>query len=177
MRWLAFLQGYVNVTLPATTGDLAIGGTFMRRRQFTAWLIIGASLAGLPVRAAEPLSPIGHWRTIDDATGKPKGIVRIFDHNGALYGVVEKSLVTDAPSMTCDQCGDDRKGKPIIGLDVIRGLKPDGDAWDGGTILEPETGKVYRCSITLRDGGQKLAVRGYIGVSLIGRTQVWERVN
>jgi uncharacterized protein (DUF2147 family) len=60
-------------------------------------------------------------------------------------------------------------------MDIIRGLHADGDGWAGGTILDPESGKVYRCSLSLRDGGKKLAVRGYLGIALLGRTQVWER--
>jgi len=141
------------------------------------WLLAGALCASWPAQAADASSPVGEWRTIDDSTGTPRALVKIFEQNGALYGVVEKSLVQNPPHRTCDDCTDDRRGKPIVGMDIIRGLHADGDHWDGGTILDPENGKVYRCTLTLRDGGQHLAVRGYIGISLFGRTQVWERVN
>jgi uncharacterized protein (DUF2147 family) len=125
---------------------------------------------------ADPASPVGSWRTIDDATGRPQAIVRIFEQNGKLYGVVTQGLEPRPAHTACDNCSDDRRGKPIIGLDIIRGLARDGDQWDGGTILDPESGKVYQCRLTLRDGGRRLAVRGFLGISLLGRTQVWERV-
>jgi uncharacterized protein (DUF2147 family) len=75
----------------------------------------------------------------------------------------------------CFACGDDRKDKPAMGLEIIRGLRRDGDAWDGGAILDPENGKVYSCSARLAGGGNKLLLRGYIGISLLGRTQTWLR--
>jgi len=133
--------------------------------------------AAVPAFGADLSSPVGEWRTIDDNTHQPKAIVKIFKQNGKLYGIVEKSLVEHPAHTTCDDCTDDRKGKKIIGLDIIRGLERDGDQWDGGTILDPENGKVYRCKMTLRNGGQELAVRGFIGISLLGRTQVWQRVD
>jgi uncharacterized protein (DUF2147 family) len=146
----------------------------MLRRGAWVVLLLAAIVAA---RAADVSTPVGEWRTIDDATGTPRGVVKIFEQNGVLFGVVERSLVKNPPHERCDDCTDDRRGKPIIGMDIIRGLHRDGDAWDGGTILDPESGKVYRCTISLRDGGQRLAVRGYIGFSLLGRTQVWERMN
>ena len=105
-------------------------------------------------------SPVGLWRTVDDKTGRENGAVRVSESNGAL---------------SCTKCDDDRKGKPLVGLDIMRGLKRDGDAWDGGTILDPETGGIYKSNLHLTDGGQKLVVRGYIGVSLLGRSQTWIR--
>jgi uncharacterized protein (DUF2147 family) len=140
-------------------------------------------LAFVPLRAwaaelaADPTSPVGTWRTIDDSTGKPKAVVRIFEQSGRLYGVVEKGLEANSAHSVCDNCTDDRRGKPIIGMDIIRGLARDGGQWDGGTILDPESGQVYKCRLTLQDGGRKLAVRGFVGISLLGRTQVWERLN
>jgi uncharacterized protein (DUF2147 family) len=144
-------------------------------------LMLAASLAGAAymgmAAGADLSSPVGEWRTIDDNTHQPKAIVKIFERDGKLYGVVEKSLEQNPPHKNCDECTDDRRGKPIVGLDIIRGLQRDGDQWDGGTILDPENGKVYRCKMTLEDGGQRLAVRGFIGISLLGRTQVWQRVS
>jgi uncharacterized protein (DUF2147 family) len=142
-----------------------------------------AALAVVPLRAsaaapaADPASPVGAWRTIDDSTGKPKAVVRIFERDGRLYGVVEKGLEPNPAHSACDTCTDDRRGKPILGMDILRGLARDGDQWDGGTILDPESGKVYKCRLTLQDGGQRLAVRGFLGISLFGRTQTWERLN
>ena len=143
----------------------------------SAILLAGAAYMVSPSWGADLSSPVGEWRTIDDNTHQPKAIVKIFETNGKLYGVVEKSLVEHPAHTNCDDCTDDRKGKPIIGLDIIRGLQKDGDQWDGGTILDPENGKVYRCKMTLQNGGQELAVRGFIGISLLGRTQVWQRVS
>ncbi len=144
------------------------------------WVVaLSVGLLAAPVaRAADPASPVGEWRTIDDATHEPKAVIRIFEQGGALYGVVEKSLLAVPPAhKICDQCSDDRKDKPILGMDIIRGLRKDGDQWDGGTILDPEQGKIYKCKMSLQPGGQKLEVRGYIGISLLGRTQTWERVS
>ncbi len=141
----------------------------MRRRALLLLFLCAA--------AADVASPVGLWRTIDDATGAPRALVRITEQNGVLVGVVEKSLIANPPHRVCDDCSDDRHGKPIVGMDIIRGLHKNGDHWDSGTILDPESGKVYRCTLELRDGGQKLGVRGYLGVSLFGRTQVWERAD
>jgi len=152
------------------------------RRIDRAWklaVLLAACLAAAPPRvaaAADLDSPIGEWRTIDDNTGKPKGIVKIFEQGNKLYGAVVKSLVPTPPNPVCVACTDDRKGQPIIGLQFIRGLTKDGDHWDGGTILDPETGKIYSCRLTLEDGGRKLAVRGYFAALIMGRTQVWDRV-
>ena len=140
----------------------------------TARTLLILALSAVPAFAADLSSPVGEWRTIDDATGAARALVRIYQHDGALFGLVEQPLAKDGHP-NCDACTDDRRGKPIVGMDIIRGLQADGDHWDGGTILDPENGKVYRCTLTLRDGGQHLAVRGYIGISLFGRSQTWVR--
>jgi uncharacterized protein (DUF2147 family) len=142
-----------------------------------AIVVAGAGYMVAPAAGADLSTPVGEWRTIDDNTNTPKAIVKIFERNGKLYGVVEKSLIEHPAHEKCDDCTDDRRGKPILGMDIIRGMAADGDQWDGGTILDPENGKVYRCKMTLRNGGQELAVRGFIGISLLGRTQVWQRVS
>lgn len=128
-----------------------------------------------PALAQTAASPVGLWRTVDDKTGRENGAVRIFESNGTLYGRIERITDPARAGLTCGLCPDDRKGKPLVGLDIMRGLKRDGDAWDGGTILDPETGKIYKTSMRLAEGGQKLVVRGYIGVSLLGRSQTWLR--
>ena len=121
-------------------------------------------------------TPVGLWQTYDDHTGQPRGIVRIFEQQGRLYGDIQRVLDTDKPGAVCLKCTDDRKGKPVEGMQIIRGLAPDGNGWSGGTILDPETGTSYRCSIHLADGGRKLVLRGYVGISLFGRNQTWLRV-
>ncbi|MGI4951122.1 MAG: DUF2147 domain-containing protein, partial [Janthinobacterium lividum] len=116
------------------------------------------------------------WRTMDDKTGKETGAVRIFESGGALYGRIERITDPARAGLSCVKCSDDRKNKPLIGLDIMRGLKRDGDVWDGGTILDPETGSIYKSSVRLDGDGQKLVMRGYLGVSLLGRSQTWIRL-
>jgi uncharacterized protein (DUF2147 family) len=137
-------------------------------------LLILLALCGA-TSAQGAASPVGLWRTIDDKTGKENGAVRIFESGGALYGRIERITDPARAGLSCVKCSDDRKDKPLIGLDIMRGLKRDGDVWDGGTILDPETGSSYKSSVRLDDGGQKLVVRGYLGVSLLGRSQTWIR--
>lgn len=134
-------------------------------------------LAALSATALAQTTPVGLWRNVDDKTGEAKAEIRIADANGALLGRIEKSLKKDTkPDATCDECADDRKGKPIAGLEIIRGgKKAEGkDVWEGGKILDPENGKEYRASFTPIDGGKKLEVRGYLGP--FWRTQTWNRV-
>ncbi len=122
-------------------------------------------------------SPVGVWQTIDDHTHNPKALVQITKNDdGTLSGKVIKGLnPADSPDRRCTECTDDRKDQKILGMTIIRDMKQDGDTWDGGNILDPENGKVYRCKMSLEEGGQKLVVRGYIGVSLLGRSQTWVR--
>lgn len=130
---------------------------------------------GTPVMAQ--MSPVGLWKSVDEKTGAPKSEVRISESGGVLTGKVERILREGAdPSAVCDQCTDDRKGKPIVGLEIIRGTKQaEGKTvWEDGKILDPENGKTYTLRLTPVDGGQKLEVRGSIGP--FGRTQTWVRV-
>ncbi|UVS95722.1 DUF2147 domain-containing protein [Burkholderia glumae] len=141
-------------------------------------LAVGGTLLMSALSAfAQADSPVGIWQTIDDHTGKPKALVQISqDANGELSGVVKQGLGdNDTPDRRCTACTDERKDQLIKGMTIIKAMKVDGDHWDGGNILDPENGKVYRCKMTLEDGGQKLVVRGYIGVSLLGRSQTWVR--
>ncbi len=115
----------------------------------------------------------GKWKTIDDETGQAKSVVEIFKKsNGQYYGKISQLL--DKPENdNCIKCSDDRKNKPLVGLEIIRGLKKSGDEFTGGTITDPKSGKTYKCTITR--SGDKLNVRGYVGFSLIGRTQTWHK--
>jgi uncharacterized protein (DUF2147 family) len=122
-------------------------------------------------------SPVGLWKTIDDATKQPKALIRISDQGGALVGRIEKILVPNAGDAVCDQCTDQRKDKPIQGMTILSGLKKDGQEWTGGEILDPNNGKVYKAMAKLADGGRKLEVRGFVGIPTIGRTQSWLREN
>ena len=127
--------------------------------------------------ALAQMTPEGLWRSIDDKTGEPKSEIRIKSNGGALEGRIEKLLRKEADqNAVCEKCTDDRKGKPMVGLEIIRGAKKaDGkDVWEDGKILDPESGKNYTLRLTPKDGGSKLDVRG--SVLGIGRTQTWVRV-
>jgi uncharacterized protein (DUF2147 family) len=118
---------------------------------------------------------IGKWKTIDDETGKAKSIVEIFKAtNGKIYGRVYKILTVGEENKKCTACKGDLKDKPITGMIIVSGLTKDGDEWSGGTIMDPNKGKTYDCYITM-ESKDKLKVRGYMGVALLGRTQYWYR--
>jgi len=119
-------------------------------------------------------SPIGSWKTIDDDTKQAKAVVQIAEGaNGELSGKIVKLFQN--PEVVCEACDGDRKGKPVNGMTILWGLKKDGDSWANGKILDPHNGKVYSAKMKLVEGGKKLEVRGFLGVSLLGRTQVLER--
>ncbi len=132
----------------------------------------------VPLAHAQAPTPAGTWKTIDDASGEPKALVRIAaDGGGALTGTIEKLFRKpgEDPNPKCDKCEGARKGEPITGMQILWGLKPDGDEWTGGEILDPNNGRIYKAKLRLADDGKKLEVRGFIGFSLLGRTQVWVR--
>lgn len=119
---------------------------------------------------------MGTWQTIDDQTGKPKAVIQIVDDGGQLSGKVVRGIGEfDQPERRCTACTDERKDQLVKGMTIITGMRQNGDTWDSGQILDPENGKLYKCKMKLEDGGQKLVVRGYIGVSLLGRSQTWVR--
>lgn len=116
----------------------------------------------------------GRWKTIDDETGQAKSIVEIFKKSdGKYYGKISQLLVKPANN-NCVNCKDDRKNKPLIGMEIIRGVHKDGNSFTGGTIVDPSNGKVYKVNLTPK--GDQLDVRGYIGFSALGRTQTWYKV-
>lgn len=135
---------------------------------------IAAFHAGLAF-AADTTSPIGEWKTFDDKTGQARAIVRIYEQDGKLFGKIERSLMPGAENRFCTACTDYRKDQPMLGLIIIRNMNRTDDGYAGGDILDPESGSVYRCKFHLEEGGAKLVLRGFIGISLLGRTQIWER--
>ena len=142
--------------------------------------VLGLVLAGTAfAAAAQSTSPAGAWKTIDDATKKEKSVVRIVDNGGVYSGRIEKLLEsTMAPDAVCKECTDDRKDKPVVGLLIVRNMKQSADdksVYEGGDILDPANGKVYKAKMKLIDNGTKLEVRGFVGISLLGRTQTWIR--
>ena len=146
--------------------------------------VFGSVFLGLVVLIAPAIgyadagAVVGLWKTIDDRTGKPRSLVRITDVNGKLQGKIEQILFrpdeTDHNPL-CKECSGARHNQPIIGMTILSGLSQDGDEFSGGEILDPKNGKTYRCKIALKDQGAKLDVRGYIGISFLGRTQTWLR--
>jgi uncharacterized protein (DUF2147 family) len=140
-------------------------------------LFVAAALMVASNLAVAAGSPVGTWRSIDDKTKQERSIIRVTEENGEFKGVVEKIFDQpgDDPAHLCKECKEERKDKPIVGMTILWGLKKDGDAWAGGEILDPKNGKTYRCKMTLSDDGKSLNVRGFIGISLIGRTQTWWR--
>ena len=142
----------------------------------TALTAVALTLASLSAFAQ--MSPVGLWKTIDDDTKKEKSLVRITENNGVYSGKIEKFLdpATKADAV-CDQCTDERKDKPILGMTILRNLKQSADdktVYDGGDIVDPNNGKVYRSRLKPIEDGKKLEMRGYIGPFY--RTQVWIRV-
>jgi uncharacterized protein (DUF2147 family) len=127
-------------------------------------------------RHPPPASPVGRWKTVDDATGKVKSIVQIREDNGKLYGTIETLFDPPVPRPTCYLCSGALKDRPLIGLQVLSGFVWQGGQWSGGQILDPETGKIYRASLALEDGGKLLRLHGYFFIPLLGRTEHWQRV-
>ena len=136
-----------------------------------------ACLALLALPAwAQQASPAGLWETISDIDGKPKGHVRIREVDGELQGSIEAILDPAKRDKLCDLCEDRRHNQPVLGLTILEGMRAEGERYGGGHILDPDTGRIYRCRMTLVDGGRHLEVRGFIGISLLGRTQTWNRL-
>jgi len=126
---------------------------------------------------AQSMSPVGLWQTIDDTTKKPKSLIRITEKDGAISGMVEKIVDPAKQDSKCEECASDdpRKGKPVIGMTILAGLKKDGDnVYSGGRILDPNNGKDYNAKVTVIEEGKKLEMRG--SFLFIGRTQTWIRV-
>lgn len=148
----------------------------MNRPLLTPLSVFGFGLL-LSGQTLAQMTPVGQWHTIDDKTGEIKSLVVITDNGGVLSGRVDKLLRKGADqNAVCDKCSDDRKDKPVLGMEIIRGAKKvDGkDVWEGGKILDPESGTSYTLKLTPTEGGKKLDMRA--SVFGIGRTQTWVRV-
>ena len=140
-------------------------------------LITALTLSVLSATAFAQANPAGLWRTIDDETKQEKSLVRITDAGGVLSGKVEKVADPAKANAVCEKCSDDRKDKPVVGMQIIRGAKQsadDKDHWEGGEILDPNNGKTYKLRMKPLEGGKKLEVRGYVGP--FHRNQIWIRV-
>ena len=124
---------------------------------------------------AQSQTVLGKWKTIDDETGQAKSIVEVYEKSGKIYGKVVEILRAEHKKDVCSKCVGADKNKPILGMIIINGLEKDDSEYNGGTVLDPENGKKYKCYITL-ESPDKLKLRGYIGLSIMGRTQYWTRV-
>lgn len=135
---------------------------------------IALALAGAAGLALAQATPVGLWKTIDDDGKTEKSMVRIVEAGGVLTGKVEKIFDAAKQNDVCKECSDERKDKPILGMTLIRNAKATGEGtWEGGDILDPNNGKIYRLRLKPEDGGRKLEVRGYLGPFF--RNQHWVR--
>jgi len=138
------------------------------------------ALAADPAPAPQPApagldSPVGLWRTVSDIPGKPGGLVRLSEKDGVISGVIERVLDEAKRNERCEKCPGERHNLKVEGITFLTGMHRDGDTWRGGEILDPDNGNVYDCKMVLEDGGRRLRVRGFLGISLLGRTQFWTR--
>lgn len=143
-------------------------------------VICALFFVSLPTLAQVPTAtPVGLWQSIDDATGKPRAEIRITEAAGLMTGRIERSLLPTPPGVVllCTLCPDERKDKPLIGMEIIRQMKPSSDSrtWEGGNILDPDKGKIFKAQLQLQNSGTKLQVRGYIGPFF--RNQTWIRIS
>ncbi len=150
-------------------------GFRMRHLPLLAIISIITLLPPCVVTAAAPDSPVGVWRTIDDHTGREQGLVAISESGGVLTGRIVGVTDPKDRDQRCTRCSGPRRNQPVLGLAIITGLHRNGDRWTGGEILDPEDGSTYNCSLRVEDGGDKLLVRGFLGLDLLGRTQTWLR--
>lgn len=136
-----------------------------------------AALLSMPAAWAADASPVGLWKNIDDVSGKPKALIRISENKGELEGRIEQLFrpAGEDQNPKCIKCEGVLKDQPIVGMVFMSGLKKSGDEYNGGEILDPDNGKVYKSKLTLVDGGKKVNVRGYIGIPMLGRSQIWVR--
>jgi len=138
--------------------------------------LLAAIGLALPVWAQ--MSPVGLWRTIDDDTKAVFQTICIVDNAGVLSGKVEKINDPEKAKAVCEKCSDERKNQPVLGMTILRNVKAAGDGvWEGGDILDPNNGKLYKVRLRPVDGGKQLEVRGYIGMPMLGRTQTWIRAD
>lgn len=117
----------------------------------------------------------GKWKTVDDKTGETKSIVEIYENNGKVFGKIIEIFDATKRNRKCEKCKGNELNKPVLGMVIIKSLTKDDDEYNGGKILDPETGNLYKCYIKLQ-GKDKLEVRGYMGIAIVGRSQTWIRI-
>lgn len=158
------------------TSIVAAMAVYLSKLVTSVGLILSFVLIAHSVQAKDS-SPVGLWKNIDDVSGKPRALIRITESNGTLQGKIEKVFPDpgEDPDPKCDKCAGVNKNAPVVGLEILSGFKQEDDEYVGGQILDTDNGKLYRSKMRLIDGGNKLSVRGYIGIPMLGRSQTWER--
>ena len=135
------------------------------------FLLILTSGCSLSISAQ---SIFGKWENRDEETNKVDSVIEIYEKNGKAYAKIIEITGKEKQNSVCDKCKDERKNKPILGMNILTGLSKNNDEWSGGKILDPKNGKIYSCFIQLKNNN-KLKVRGYVGAALFGRTVYWYR--
>lgn len=142
-------------------------------KQLKRFLLLSCAILSFSTTYAAS-SILGQWTTIDDKTGQKRAIVELYLKDDVLNGKIIKVYKQKGDTGLCTQCPDSFKNKPIQGLEFLWGLKPDNYGnYIGGHILDAKTGKIYNVKLTQKE--RKLYVRGFVGISLLGRTQIWVR--
>ena len=140
-------------------------------------IVIGSWGMSTSTTMAQEHSPVGLWNTVSDKTGRVLSLVKIALVEGKLVGTIQDLFRKPEQNQNplCTKCSDERKDQPLRGMKIVWDLTKDDDEWNDGYILDPDNGTTYSCFVKINSSGDKLEVRGYVGFSLFGRTQIWER--